>query len=124
MSLVSTRIDHAGLGKACPVDLSHLRRYTMGNVALETEVLGLFLQQLPQTISALKTAKTAQDWRFSAHALKGSARAVGAWPLAQLAEQAEKLCLGRDDRACDDVVVQIAQAADEVRHFIATLSEL
>jgi HPt (histidine-containing phosphotransfer) domain-containing protein len=122
MSSASSSIDHAVLDTANPVDLSHLRRYTMGNVALENEVLGLFLQQLPQTISALKSAKTAHDWRFSTHALKGSSRAVGAWPLAQLAAQAEKLCPSREDRECHHVVLHIEQAADDVRRFVATLS--
>lgn len=123
MSSISPNIDQAVLATASPLDLSHLRRYTMGNIALENEVLALFSQQLPQTICALKSAKSAHDWRFSTHALKGSARAVGAWPLAQLAAQAEKMCPSVDDRECRDAVARIEQAADDVCHFIATLSQ-
>lgn len=102
----------------CPVDLAHLRRYTLGQAALEREVLGLFVQQLAHTIASMRMARTATDWRFASHALKGSGRAVGAWPLAQLAEQAEKLCPSRDFAACQDIVSQIDVAAQEACAFI------
>ncbi len=76
---------------AQPVDLAHLRRYTLGDRGLELEILGLFVDQLPITIGALKNAPTEKEWGMAAHTLKGSARAVGAWPLATLAEGAERL---------------------------------
>ena len=58
---------------------------------LELEILGLFVEQLPITIGALEHAPTDKEWGMAAHTLKGSARAVGAWPLAALAEDAERL---------------------------------
>lgn len=119
--MVAHQTSHASLDEVKLVDFAHLRRYTLGNVGLETEVLGLFLQQLPQTIAALRTARTAEDWRFATHALKGSSRAVGAWPLAQLAEQAEKLCPSRDVRACQDLAAHIERAAEDARQFIAAI---
>ena len=36
-----------------PVDIKHLRRYTLGDQDLEREVLTLFINQLPSTIAAL-----------------------------------------------------------------------
>ena len=41
-----------------PVDIKHLRRYTLGDQALEKEVLELFLGQLPETIASLSGATT------------------------------------------------------------------
>ena len=103
-----------------PVDIKHLRRYTLGDVNLEKEVLGLFLAQLPQTIAALSHAETDRDWRIAAHTLKGSGRAVGAWRLARVAEQAERV-LGVKNRAhCRDAVARIEEAAAEARSFIQT----
>ena len=101
-----------------PVDLKHLRRYTMGDLALEKEVLELFLAQLPQTISALSDAATDKDWRIAAHTLKGSGRAVGAWRVARLAEHAERLTGVSNRMNCSDAVARIEEAAREARSFI------
>ncbi|MGL4395503.1 MAG: Hpt domain-containing protein [Hyphomicrobium sp.] len=100
-----------------PIDLAHLRRYTLGDAGLEREVLDLFLAQLPKTIAALSTAGDDKAWRMAAHTLKGSGRAVGAWRLAMLAEQAEH---GRDSELTTlaALVKRIEDAADEARAFI------
>lgn len=73
-----------------PIDHVHLGRYTMGNRALELEVLELFAGQAPSTFAELAAAGTPKTWYVAAHTLKGSARAVGAFGLATAAEQAEK----------------------------------
>ena len=106
--------------RVSPVDLKHLRRYTLGDTRLEKEVLELFLTQLPKTISELSTAKTDKDWRVAAHTLKGSGRAVGAWRVARLAEHAERLPGVANRISCNDVVVLIEEAAREARSFIAS----
>ncbi len=72
------------------IDHVHLRRYTMGDLQLEREVLDLFACELPKTMSALKAAETEIEWKVAAHTLKGSARAVGAWRIAAAAVSAEK----------------------------------
>lgn len=103
---------------ADPVDLAHLRRYTMGDAALEKEVLQLFLLQLPVTIGALNDAASNRDWMVAAHTLKGSCRAVGAWRIASLAEQAERHMadLNSDERR--EALDGIEEAAGEARAFI------
>lgn len=85
------RSREAGAGRVPPIDLAHLRRYTLGDVVIELEILDLFFQQLPETIAALRSAQTCRDARRAAHTLKGSARAIGAWSIAKLAEDAEAL---------------------------------
>lgn len=106
-----------------PLDFSHLRRYTLGDAGLEKEVLALFLAQLPVTIAALRSASTDRDWRRAAHTLKGSGRAVGAWPLAKVAEEAERLTELSDADCCSAHVARIERAADEVSRFISVAFE-
>ncbi len=106
-----------------PVDLSHLRRYTLGDRRLEVEILGLFIEQTPLTIAALQRAASDRDWVNAAHTLKGSARAVGAWSLAKLAERAERLGGVCDRKACERMLRRIEQATAQARAQIASLGE-
>lgn len=75
---------------AAPIDHRHLGRYTLGNRALEIEVLQLFAGQAPLTLADIVAAATDKAWHIAAHTLKGSARAVGAWEVARIAEAAER----------------------------------
>lgn len=100
------------------VDLKHLRRYTMGDTALEKEVLQLFLHQLPMTIKSLSDAVSDRDWLMAAHTLKGSCRAVGAWRVAGLAEQAERQISAQTPALRADALARIEDAASEARAFI------
>lgn len=100
-----------------PIDRAHLARYTLGDPNLEKEVLGLFLAQLPLTLEAMKFATTDKDWYMSAHALKGSARAVGAFDLGALAQEAEKL--GRTaGGATTGIIARIEEAAVRVESYV------
>jgi HPt (histidine-containing phosphotransfer) domain-containing protein len=74
-----------------PIDHEHLARYTMGDRALELEVLELFSGQAGRCVEAMASAQTQKCWRDAAHGLKGSASAVGAWNVANLAYSAEML---------------------------------
>ena len=76
--------------KPCaPINHDHLAKYTLGDVELEREILALFVEQLPRLIDQLEGAATEHDWYVAAHTLKGSARAVGAENLGDLAALAE-----------------------------------
>lgn len=99
-----------------PIDLAHLRRYTLGDKDLETEILGLFLAQLPETIASLRSASTEQDWKIAAHTLKGSSRAVGAWRIARLAQEAEALAAGAAS-AWSEAITKLEAAASEASTF-------
>jgi HPt (histidine-containing phosphotransfer) domain-containing protein len=72
-----------------PLDLAHLYRQTMGNRALEIEILDMFCKQVTSTITAFAKADASERRRL-AHALKGTGRSVGAFLLADIAEQIEK----------------------------------
>lgn len=105
-----------------PIDRVHLARYTFGSLPLELEVLGLFADQAPKTLGELAGAPTDKAWRDAAHTLKGSARAVGAWRIAEVAERAEALETIVDHRARARAVATLAEALDEAIRYIGSLS--
>jgi HPt (histidine-containing phosphotransfer) domain-containing protein len=72
-----------------PIDIAHLRRMTLGDAALEREVLSMFSDQASRLAKAL--AALPPDASALAHTLKGSARAVGAFALGDAAAHLETL---------------------------------
>jgi HPt (histidine-containing phosphotransfer) domain-containing protein len=102
-----------------PIDLAHLSRYTLGNVALQCEVLQLFVEQAPTTLAQLSSAETEKAWRDAAHTLKGSARAVGAWRVGGCAERAESISVRAQEK--ERVIEGLQAALDEARRYIAVL---
>jgi HPt (histidine-containing phosphotransfer) domain-containing protein len=70
-----------------PIDLEHLARMSLGDADLEREVLSLFVAQSAKLIGALATFP--EDARELAHKLKGSARAIGAFAVADAAARLE-----------------------------------
>ena len=107
------------------VDRAYLARFTLGNVALEREVLELFAAQAPVYLQRLREAGCIKAWREATHTIKGSASAIGAWRLARLAEIAEKVDVEADIALRgghrDEAVAAVAMAAEEVGRFIARL---
>ena len=108
-----------------PIDRAYLARFTLGNAALEREVLQLFADQVPLYLQALRDARTRKAWREAAHTIKGSASAVGARRLARFAELAERVdveahvALSEGHR--DEAVAAVATAAEEACRFITRL---
>jgi HPt (histidine-containing phosphotransfer) domain-containing protein len=74
-----------------PIDWSHLSRFTMNDRALEQEVLGLFAMEAPRYLARIQSPASRKDGAEAAHTLKGSARAVGAWAIAECAQAVEAL---------------------------------
>jgi HPt (histidine-containing phosphotransfer) domain-containing protein len=73
------------------LDLAHLSRYSMGDRALEAELLSLFRAQVRIQASAIALADGAESWKFATHTLKGVARTIGAWRIARTATALETL---------------------------------
>lgn len=80
-----------------PIDLEHLRRMTLGDAGLEHEVLAMFSAQTGHLIGAL--AAMPPEAGALAHTLKGSARAIGAFVVADAAERLEAAIRKGDDPA-------------------------
>ena len=77
-------------GTQKPVDLVHLSTQTLGDRELEKQVLSIFACQSGIYVNAWKAARDMQARKRAAHSLKGAARGIGAWDLAQMAEMAEQ----------------------------------
>jgi HPt (histidine-containing phosphotransfer) domain-containing protein len=102
-----------------PIDLVHLARMTLGDRALEREVLALFERQATLLISRMRQA-TPEGVAALAHTLKGSARGIGAWRVARAAETLEAMgTIGTRNLAAE--LDRLAAAADEARAVIAEL---
>jgi HPt (histidine-containing phosphotransfer) domain-containing protein len=80
-----------------PIDLEHLQRMTLGDASLEREVLAMFSAQAVGLIVALGTLPS--DAAALAHTLKGSARAIGAFRVADAADCLEALIQNGGDPA-------------------------
>jgi HPt (histidine-containing phosphotransfer) domain-containing protein len=78
-----------------PIDTEHLRRMTLGDASLEREVLAMFSAQAVSLIATL--AALPADAGALAHTLKGSARAIGAFGVADAAESLEAAILSGGD---------------------------
>ena len=70
-----------------PIDFEHLSRMTLGDAGLEQEVLAMFVAQSTTLVSTL--AAMPADASALAHTLKGSARAIGAFSVADAAARLE-----------------------------------
>jgi len=101
--------------KGRPVDLVHLTRQTLGDRAVEQEVLGMFMHQLV-TIREGLGRKDADERRALAHTLKGAASGVGAFAIADCAENIEQS--PSDDR----LVAQLSELIDQAQDFIAAIN--
>jgi HPt (histidine-containing phosphotransfer) domain-containing protein len=105
------------------IDLVHLSRQTLGDVALENELLRLFVVQAQQYAAWLEAACAPGEALKRAdltHRLKGSARAVGAFPLAQAAELYEEaLRAGAKDTTAE--ARRLAAALEDARRAATQL---
>jgi HPt (histidine-containing phosphotransfer) domain-containing protein len=70
------------------LDLDHLARMTLGERELEREVLTLFAQQSMDLLARLE--KLPREGASLAHTLKGSARGIGAFAVAEAADNLEQ----------------------------------
>jgi HPt (histidine-containing phosphotransfer) domain-containing protein len=98
-----------------PIDIVHLLRMTLGDAALEREVLSMFSAQASRLVKALATLPA--DAPALAHTLKGSARAVGAFAVGDAAAHLETSIRNGNDRAealseLNDAIVQARSAIE------------
>jgi HPt (histidine-containing phosphotransfer) domain-containing protein len=106
-----------------PIDLDHLNRYTGGDRGLNAEILKLFEDQCATTLAQLE--ELAKDdgpggktWHLLTHTLKGAARGVGAFGLADIAAEAEKTA---DRAAAIAIVHRLKGTSSAVHAFVEEL---
>jgi HPt (histidine-containing phosphotransfer) domain-containing protein len=93
----------------CPVDFDHLMRVTLGEEALEHEVLRMFLKQTGRLLDNALACSPAEVLTL-AHTLKGSARAIGAFRLADSATALEEMACNGGDLAAPLAALEAAVA--------------
>ncbi|MBA4783502.1 MAG: Hpt domain-containing protein [Rhizobiales bacterium] len=104
-------------GSDRPIDLVHLAKQTLGDRSLENEVLQLFMTQSDIYMKRLESANDDRQRFEAAHTIKGSARNIGAWGVADAAahlEQAQEAEIQAD-------VATLRLALMETRSFIRSL---
>ncbi len=93
-----------------PIDTAHLERMTLGDAGLRREVLTMFAAQALRLVGMLAAAPPDAD--ALAHTLKGSARAIGAFAVADAATALEAALKNGEDpaRALRELEELVAQA--------------
>lgn len=103
-----------------PIDLVHLSRMTLGDRALERDVLVLFERQIGLLMERIETA-AAPVAAAAAHTLKGSARGIGAFALARAAARVEEAAIAGDTVGRAEGIGSLRAAIREARAEIAGL---
>lgn len=104
--------ESCGKDAAPPIDHAHFERQTMGDAALQAEVLGLLAEQMKSARAAMSDASPAERAAL-AHGLKGAARGVGAFSLADCCDAIEKA------PDLDGPMHRLNQQIDVVLEFVA-----
>jgi HPt (histidine-containing phosphotransfer) domain-containing protein len=100
--------------KGRPIDLVHLARQTMGDKALELEVLQMFARHARESMKEL-AATEGEARAAAAHRLKGSAQSVGAVAVGKAAGALE------DDPADAAALAGVTAAVVDAENFILKL---
>ena len=96
------------------VDYDHLGVQAAGDKDVMREVLALFVTHGEQVLGELENAEDAKTWKMWTHTLKGSARGVGAFAVADAAAEAERHSLDKSK------LLPLRTAFAEARAFIGS----
>jgi HPt (histidine-containing phosphotransfer) domain-containing protein len=109
----------AATAQGAVIDDDHLGRMTLGDRALERDVLEIFVRQTVIMLERIAGADPGLA-AAAAHTLTGSARGIGAWRVAEAAERLERVANGQSGEAAfDDAVDELKAAAIEASAAIA-----
>ncbi len=102
------------------VDMEHLARYTGGDAALNAEILRLFDAQANDLVARLQVilnARDAKSWKEVTHTIKGAARGIGAFDMADAAARCEPINLA-DQHNASTAIAMLKTQSDAVQAFI------
>ncbi|HRF07757.1 MAG TPA: Hpt domain-containing protein [Xanthobacteraceae bacterium] len=85
-----------------PIDLDHFEAVTFGDRALQDEILTLFEVQAAKLLATISDSD-GKARSEAAHALKGAARGIGAFAVADEAEKIERGTGGSADRLASHI---------------------
>lgn len=89
-------------------DQAHFDHMTGGDAALQREIALLFRAQIAAWTQLLQAGA---NWREAVHTMKGSARGIGLWQLAEACELAERVTDG-DAAALDAAFAAVRSELD------------
>jgi HPt (histidine-containing phosphotransfer) domain-containing protein len=101
---------------APPIDMAHLTRHTLGDEGIAHEVLSLFLLEVESARKLLPECNEKELLEI-AHRIKGGARAVGAFVLADIAADIED---APQDRSLVDEFLDMAEKVELYVDAIST----
>jgi HPt (histidine-containing phosphotransfer) domain-containing protein len=96
------------------IDRKHFEAATFGDGVLQREILGLFDAQAEKLAGIIRNA-SGRERVEAAHTLKGTARGIGAFALADAAEKVEQ----GDAAALDELSRRIAEAREAAASLLA-----
>jgi len=114
------------MSRPAVIDCDHFHTMTGGDRALQAEVLAIFDEQSELWRRLLIPDAPVHTWRYAAHTVKGSARGLGLWALAQACETAEALAKnGVKDgpviaAELAKVRAALVEATEVIRHVLET----
>lgn len=98
------------------LDFDYLEGFAAGDMQVVTEVLALFQGQAEGWAPRLAAPDPA-GWRDLAHTIKGSARAIGATTLGDVADRAER----SDPSMAPDLCAALADALAEIEGYLTRI---
>lgn len=112
----------ASVRAGSPIDLVHLARQTLGDRALQLEILRLFDQQISIYFARVRNSDDDHEIAMGLHTLKGASLGVGAGSLADIAKAAEFEFARQgslDPEILDDMEMAIAELSAYINMLIA-----
>lgn len=103
-----------------PIDLVYLARQTLGDRALECEVLKMFEKQVAIYFGRVSAATDPHEITLGLHTLKGAAQGIGAMILASQARAAE-VEFARDGKLDEETLADLGMAVSEVCGYICAI---
>ncbi|HEY7748510.1 MAG TPA: Hpt domain-containing protein [Aestuariivirgaceae bacterium] len=104
------------------LDLEHLRRYTLGDHALENELLGLFRVQARVQLDVISIATLPADYHLAVHTLKGAALVIGANSIVSITRELERIGFPDNASRRRELILGLAEEISEIEAAIAEIA--
>lgn len=104
-----------------PIDLERLARISRGKVAVQQQLLKIFIDKTPKDLAALETAISTiniSQVQYYAHRLKGSAANVGVPTMSALATQLEEMAHQETLAGASEVMASLWQVLEQVEAYV------
>ena len=101
-----------------PIDMAHLEKQALGDPGIGVEILRMFDEIVAVHFARLEHAVERADMLHHAHTIKAASAGVGAWTLAEHADELEREIADGGQRD-PERVADLEMAIAEVHAFIA-----